>query len=83
MTEIIQDYPTEMCNQKRHEYIFVKMVNRSSLFKNIANIVPLGSDGKLGSKFTGERKSFQKLNHIVLLCILGLIIPEYGCLECL
>lgn len=64
LTGTTQDYPTEMCDLTRHEYIFVKRASRGSFFKNITNIVPLGSDGKLGSKFTGERKSFPKLRSV-------------------
>lgn len=54
------------------------------MFKNLTNIVPLGSDDKLRSKFTGDRKAFGKLravSYIVLFCILSLIAPKYKWIE--
>lgn len=77
MTRPTQNYSTEMYNKERHEYIFVKT---ACLLKNLTNIIPSGSDDKLGSKFIGDRKAFGKLrsvSYMVLFCILCLIVPEY------
>lgn len=55
-------------------------VKTACLLKNLTNIIPSGCDGKLGSKFIGDRKAFGKLrsiSYMVLFCILGLIAPEY------
>jgi hypothetical protein len=54
---------------------------KKPLFKNIANIVPSGSQDKLGSKFTGEKKpSIWKAEKFKLYTVIFLSGLSYSCI---